>query len=127
MRGAFIAVAVALSGCSTIGAIGGNTSDCTGAQKQLGIAKAALSVAQIALASAQSFGNAPAIALAQTAVNTISSDVMAIQDLVTSTCAVSNPHAHMAFARAPTITLTKAKNLAAADKGLAGALTLRAK
>lgn len=134
MRSALIAlaliapVALSASGCALTGAISGNTSDCASAEKQLATAKASLALAQIALTSAEAFGNPPAILLAQTAVNTISADVTSIGALVTQSCAAPAPTAHMArlvVSPSPVITLADAKRLAAADQKLADALKSR--
>ena len=118
------ALALSLAGCSTLGAISGNSGDCASAQKQLGLARASLTLTQIALSSAEAFGNPPAIALAQTAVNTINADVTAIQALVSQSCAVAPPPNSL-VALPPTITLSKARSLAASDKKLADALKSR--
>ncbi len=123
--------AVAVSGCAITGALSGNPTDCATAQKQLASARASLTLAQIALSSAEAFGNPPAIALTQTAVNTISADVNAIQTLVTQDCAVTPAGpapAKMARSFAvPTVTLAQAKALATSDAKLVDALQTRTK
>ncbi len=126
-----LALAGPLGGCAITGALSGTGSDCAKAQHDLSVAKASLSLAQIALTSAEAFGQPESVKLAQTAVDTISSDVTAIQTLVGSACSSPvvatgpGPALTSRFAtsvRAPTITLRQAAALAAADKLRADAL-----
>jgi hypothetical protein len=117
----------ALSGCAAISAIGGNGSDCASAQKQLGLARASLIVAQLAVTTAEGFGNPPAVMLAQQAVTAIDADIVSIQTLVTQSCAVPAPTPAPTFAMSrraarASITLDQAKKRAAADWKLANAL-----
>lgn len=112
------ALAASLGGCAISGALEGNATDCASAQAQLSQAQSALGVAQVALDAAQAVGLP--IAPPQAAVNTITGDIASITALVRTKCAVPALAPAVAFrADAPTITLDKAKKLAARDKRLA--------
>lgn len=122
---AVTAAPLTLMGCAAIGALSGDQSSCSAAEKQLATSRAALILAQLAVTNAEAFGSPPVVQAAQDAVNIISADVNAIQTLVTSACAAPTT-SFAGVLGPPVITLADAKRLAQADKDLSHSVSVRA-